>query len=312
MINRLATAVMGLALSCSAIAYPDKAITYVIPFGPGGESDVTAQFQKPFLESVLGQDVKFKYVPGAGGAKGWSMLNRFPGDGHTIVNVNLPHIVVQPSLNKVGYETNDINPVYFFHYTPDAVLVKKDSPYNTLADLITAARNAPGTINFSGSGKNSANHIIQQVFDDKAAIQTNYVAYKGSSAAAVALLGGQVDAMWGYTTAGIKYSDNVRVLAVGTEERHPALPDAPTLKELGYDWTGGAFRGIAVPKSTPAEVVKQLSDHIDTVNKDPEFIKMMTEAGFAVINVDSDQMKEFMEEKKARYTSILIELSESD
>lgn len=304
----VSTFLLAIAMVASAFAYPDKPVTYVIPFSPGGESDTTAQMQAPFFEALTGQSLKFRYAPGGGGAKGWSMLNRFPADGYTVVTVNLPHIITQPLLGKVGYTTDELNPVHFFHYTPDAIIVKANSPLKSFADFVAAAKAEPGALKVSGSGKFSANNIAQLAFDKKADMKTSYTAYKGSSAAMIGLLGGQVDAAWSYTTSAITYGDDVRMLAVAMEERHPAFPDTPTFKELGYDWVGGAFRGVAVPRATPDEISQQLSDSLAKINNDPDFEQQMIEAGFALINIEKADMTEYMLNMTDQYTSLLKEL----
>jgi tripartite-type tricarboxylate transporter receptor subunit TctC len=109
---------VSLAAATGALAFPDKAIEYIIPFGPGGESDISARFQQPFFKDKFGQDLVVSYKPGGGGAVGWAQLNSMAGDGYTIMGINLPHIVIQPAQKDVGYTTEDINAFYMFHYTP--------------------------------------------------------------------------------------------------------------------------------------------------------------------------------------------------
>ena len=146
----IATGVAASALSAPGIvraqSFPSRAINYIIPFNPGGESDVTARFQQPFFEQITGQSVVIQSKPGAGGATAWAQLNGFEPDGHTIMNTIVPHTVLQPAMKDVGYQTADINNVFFFHYTPDAVVVKADSPYQTLQDLIDQFEAMPSPI----------------------------------------------------------------------------------------------------------------------------------------------------------------------
>jgi tripartite-type tricarboxylate transporter receptor subunit TctC len=213
-----------------------------------------------FFKDKFGQDLVVSYKPGGGGAVGWAQLNSMTGDGYTIMGINLPHIVIQPAQKDVGYTTEDINAFYMFHYTPDAIVVTADSPYQTLEDLIADAKANPGSLTMSGSGKATANHLAQIRFDKMADIKTTYVPFKGTGASTTANLGKQVKAQWGYTTVGAAQGDAVRMLAVAMEERHPLFPDVPTFKELGFDMVGGAYRGMAVPKDTPAETVQALSD----------------------------------------------------
>jgi tripartite-type tricarboxylate transporter receptor subunit TctC len=278
-------------------------VNYIIPFGPGGESDISARLQQPFFKDKFGQDMVVSYQPGGGGAVGWASLNGLSGDGQTIMGVNLPHIIIQPAQKEVGFTTADLKTFYMFHYTPDAIVVPADSPYQTLDDLIADAKANPAQVTMSGSGKASANHLAQIKFDKLAGVMTTYVPFKGTGASVTALLGNQVKAQWGYTTVGVAQGDAVRLLAVAMEERHPLLPDVPTFKELGYDMTGGAFRGIALPNSASAETTQLWSDMIGEINADPAFRQKMLEGGFALLDVGADGMDAFMAAKSQEYLS---------
>ena len=292
----------------AATAFPDKAINYIIPFGPGGESDISARLQEPAFKKLTGQTLAIQYKPGAGGAASWSQLNGMAGDGYTVMGTNLPHLVLQPLEKKVGYETDDITTVFWFHYTPDALLVHADSPVKSLKDFIEAARKAPGTITLSGSGTNSANHLAQRQFDKMAGIKTTYVPFGGTGPSNTALLGSQVAGSWGYTTVQMQLGAKVRCLAVAMEQRHPKLPDCPTFKEQGFDLVGGAYRGVAVPKSTPAPVQARLAELLAKVNADPEFVRKMEEGGFALMNVGPAEMPAFMAQIKGRYEALAKEM----
>ena len=281
--------------------YPERPISYIIPFGPGGESDITARHQQPFFKKLFGQDLVISYKPGGGGAVGWSQLNGMKGDGYTIMGINLPHIIVKPMEKAVGFTTDDITGVYMFHYTPDALVVHKDSPFKTVQDVIDYASKNPGKLTLSGSGKGTANHLAQVRFDAMAGIKTTYVPFKGTGKAVAALLGNQVRAEWGYTSVGAKHADQVRMLAVAMEKRHPKFPDVPTFKELGFDLVSGAYRGIAVPKSTPEPVRRQLSEMIGRINADPEFQKRMENDGMALLDVDYAGMTDFVAEMTKVY-----------
>lgn len=276
-------------------------VDYVIPFGPGGESDISARFQQPFFKEKFGQDLVISYKPGGGGAVGWASLNGLDGSGQTIMGVNLPHIVIKPAQKDVGFTTEGLNTFYMFHYTPDAIVVKADSPYMTLQDLVDDAKANPGQVTMSGSGKASANHLAQIKFDKMTGGKTTYVPFKGTGASTTAMLGGQVKAQWGYSTVGAKQGDAVRMLAVAMEERHPLFPNVPTFKELGYDMVGGAYRGIALPNTASAETTKMWSDMIGEINKDPAFQKKMIDGGFALLDVDAAGMADFMKARSDEY-----------
>ena len=292
---------LSLTVAFSAQAELSGPVSYVIPFGPGGESDISARLQQPFFKEKFGQDLVVSYKPGGGGAVGWASLNGIKGDGQTIMGTNLPHIIIKPAQKAVGFKTEDLNNFYMFHFTPDALIVPASSPYMTLQDLIDDAKKNPRKVTISGSGKASANHLAQIKFDKMAGIKTTYVPFKVTGAAVAALLGKQVKAEWGYTTVGVKQGEAVRMIAVAMEERHALLPNIPTFKELGFDMVGGAYRGIALPNTASAETTKMWSDMIADINKDPAFKKKMLEGGFAMLDVDVAGMDDFMKARTAEY-----------
>ena len=284
-----------------AQAYPDRTVQYIIPFVAGGESDIAARLQQVVFKQKYGQDMVVVNRAGAGGGLVWAQLNSLPADGYTIAGINLPHIVLQPLEGEVQYKTEDMTPVYFFHYTPDAIVVPETSPYKTLADLLKAARDKPDTITFAGSGTNSANHLAAAKFNQLFKVKTTYVPFKGTGDLISSVLGGHVTAAMTYSTLAIQQKGKMRMLAVATEKRLPQFPDTPTFKELGVNWVDGAYRGVAVPKSTPPDVRKKVSDMMDTLNRDPELRKKMIDGGFEVIDVPVDKVPAFMQERSKEY-----------
>ena len=301
-IHRIAIGLAAAGVAAAAwAAYPDKPVQYVIPFAPGGESDIAARFQAQAFKEKYKQDMIVVNKAGAGGGLAWSQMNSMPGDGYTIVGVNLPHIVLQPLEGVVNFKTEDVTPVYFFHYTPDAIVVSADSPFKTMADLVKAARDKSEAVTIAGSGTNSANHIAQVRFDREFKVKTTYVPFKGTGDMVSSILGNHVSAAMSYSTLAIQQKGKMRMLAVATEKRLPQFPDVPTFKELGFDWVDGAYRGIGVPKSTPPEIRKQVSDVMDAINKDPELRKKMVDGGFEVIDIPLEQMPAFMKARTAEY-----------
>jgi len=299
---RLAAGVVALVVALAAhAAYPDKPVQYIIPFAPGGESDIAARFQQQVFKARFNQELIVSNKPGAGGALAWSQLNGMPGDGYTIMGVNLPHIVLQPLEVGTQFRTEDITPVYFFHYTPDAIIVPADSPFKTFADLVKAARDRPESVSLAGSGTNSANHLAHERLDREMGIRTLYVPFKGTGELVAAVLGNHVSGAMSYSTLAIQQKGKMRMLAVATEKRLPQFPDVPTFRELGLNWVDGAYRGIGVPKSAPQDVRRQVSDMMDAVNKDAELRRRMTEGGFEVTDIGLDQIPAFMKERSVEY-----------
>ena len=286
-----------------AQACPEKNLLYWQAFPPGGESDLSARHQQmvlkkkcPAIETII------QYKAGAGGGLMWGQMNQLLGDGLNIVGVNLPHIVFQPLEGQVQYKTQDVTPVFWFHFTPDILVVPEQSAVRTFADFIKAAKATPGALNLGGSGLNSANHAAHERMNAAFAVKTNYIPYKGTGDMASAVLGAQIDGAMTYSAFAINNKTRVRGLAIAMEKRHPLLPDVPTFKELGVDWVDGAYRGIGVPKSASPEARKRLSELWAALNNDPEMKELAAKNGFELVNVGQDQMDAFMKEKVRLYT----------
>ena len=286
-----------------AQACPEKNLLYWQAFPPGGESDLSARHQQIVLKKKCAAiDTIIQYKAGAGGALMWTQMNQLPGDGLNVVGVNLPHIVFQPIEGEVQYKTADVTPVFWFHFTPDALVVPEASPFKTFADFIADAKKNPGKMNLGGSGLNSANHASHERLNAAFGIKSTYVPYKGTGDMSLAVVGNQIDGAVTYTAFAINNKGKVRALAVAMETRHPLLPDVPTFKELGVDWVDGAYRGIGVPKSTPPEARKRLSDLWATLNNDPQMKELAAKSGFELVNVGVEQMDAFMKDKTRLYT----------
>ncbi|NMM06394.1 tripartite tricarboxylate transporter substrate binding protein [Polaromonas sp.] len=282
---------------------PDKNLLYWQAFPPGGESDLSARHQQVVLKKKCAAiETVIQYKAGAGGALMWSQMNTLPGDGLNVVGVNLPHIVFQPLEGQVQYKTQDITPVFWFHYTPDILVVPEQSPIKNFADFIKAAKADPGKLSLGGSGQNSANHAAHERMNVAFGVKTIYVPFKGTGDMATSVMGAQVDGAMTYTPFAINNKTRIRALAVAMDQRHPLMPEVPTFKELGVDWVDGAYRGIGVPKSTPPEARKKISEMWAALNNDPEMKELAAKNGFELVNVGVDQMDVFMKDKTRLYT----------
>ena len=284
-------------------ACPEKNLNYYQAFPAGGESDLSARHQEMVLKKRCAAiETIIQYKPGAGGGLMWAQMNQLAGDGLNVVGINLPHIVFQPLEGQVQYKTEDITPVFWFHYTPDALIVPESGTIKTFQDFIAAAKANPGKISLGGSGLNSANHAAHERLDAAFGVKTTYIPFKGTGDMSTAVLGGHVGGAMSYTAFAINNKGKMRALAVAMEKRHPLLPDVPTFRELGVDWVDGAYRGIGVPKSTPPEVKKRLSDLFMALNKDAEMGELAAKSGFELVNVGGAEMDAFMKEKTKLYT----------
>ncbi len=284
---------------------PDKNLMYWQAFPPGGESDISARHAQMVLKKKCPSiDTVIQYKAGGGGALMWSTINTLPGDGVTVAGINLPHMVLQPMEGNVQYKLEDVTPVFWYHYTPDALVVPEQSAIRSWADFIKAAKDKPNGMNLGGSGQNSANHAAHERLNQVFGIKTTYVPYKGTGDMTLAVLGGHVDGAMSYTAFAINNKTKVRALAVAMDKRHPLLPDVPTFKELGVDWVDGAYRGVGVPKSTPPEARKRLADIFAALNADAEMKELAAKSGFELVNVGPDQMEAFMRDRVKTYTAV--------
>jgi tripartite-type tricarboxylate transporter receptor subunit TctC len=307
LLHALAALPLAVAFAAGAqpLPCPSGNLMYWQAFPPGGESDVSARHQQVVLKKRCpAVDAVIQYKAGAGGALLWSQMNSMPADGLNVMGVNLPHIVLQPIEGNVVYKTDDVTPVYWYHYTPDALVVPEASPIRSFADFLKVAKADPGKLNLGGSGLNSANHAAHERLNSAFGVRTTYVPYKGTGDMALAVLGSQIDGAMAYTPFAISNKGKVRALAVAMPQRHPLLPDVPTFRELGVDWVDGAYRGIGVPKSTPPEQRRRLSDLFAALNADPEMKELAAKSGFELVNVGVEQMDTFMKERSAVYTDV--------
>jgi tripartite-type tricarboxylate transporter receptor subunit TctC len=281
----------------TAAAYPEKPIQYVVPFAPGGESDLTARLQAEVFAAKYKQQMTVINRPGAGGGLVWGQLNAMPNDGYTIAGINLPHIVLQPLEGNVQYKTQDMTPVYFFQYTADILIVSESSPFRTFQDFVKAAKAAPGKVSLAGAGMFSGNHMALERLNKLAGIKTTYVPYNSTNDLLNPVMGGHVAGAMTYLPVAIQQKGKIRMLAVASSKRHPALADVPTFQELGLDWVDGTFRGVAVPKSTPREVQKRVSDLMYDINQDAAMRKKMSDLGYDLVDITLDKMPAFMAER---------------
>jgi len=301
--------VLSLGVVDARAEFPNKPITYTISFNPGGESDITARLQEKPLQDVLGVSVNITHKPGGGGAVAWSDFQRnVKPDGYQIIGVNIPHIIGQPLLRKdAGYETDGFNLIMWFHFTPNALIVRKDSEFKTLKDFIEFAKKNPKVITIGGSGTYSANHLETLRLEREAGINLTYIPHTGTGPLVPAVLGGHLTALMNYSMLGVQLKEQVRILAVASEERASFLPDAPTFRELGYDIVGGAFRGVAAPMGTPKEIIDKLAEAFTKVNK--MIAEKQEPLGFIMTYATGEKAKELTDQMKKAYGDVFQDIS---
>lgn len=295
---------MLMVLPAAFANFPDKPITYIISFNPGGESDITARLQKPLLEKYLGVHVNIVYKPGGGGAVGWSALQRAKPDGYTIAGINLPHIVAEPMVrNNAGFKTTDFAFIYLFQVTPQILVVRQSSQFKTLDQFISYLKAHPGAVTVGGVGTYTGNYLANKEFESAAGVTDTYVPFTGTGTAVPALLGGHVDALMTNSDVGVNHADQVLVLGVAADQRLSQLPKAPTFKEQGIDLVDGIYRGVAAPKGTPASVVSVLEAAFAKSNA---ALKAKFEAqALEVVDLNQSETKALVEKDISTYSGLL-------
>lgn len=302
-------ACLCLALAAPAMAkYPSETITYQIPFGPGGQSDLEARRQQPLLEKILGVKVVVQYKPGGGGSIGWSTLVNHKPNGYFISGINIPHIVLQPlARGNAGYQTDQLKPIALFQATPIGLAVLKDSQFKSLADLVAYAKKNPGAVICGGSGTWSGHHIAHLQFSKAAGIEMTYIPSKGAAKSVAAFLGGHVKVLWANSNDLVQHADKIRVLAFGTKKPFPNMPKVPTFESLGYKVYASIDRGAAAPPQTPDAIIKVLQDAFLKIANDPKVRAQMEKDGFVPLTMGAAEAQAYINEKIKAWAPVVKE-----
>jgi len=284
--------------------FPTRQLTYLVCFDPGGQSDRGARLYQPHLDKVLGHKVIIDYKVGGGGALGWRELARTKPDGYTFAGFNIPHIILQPLQQDVGYKTEQIVPVMIFQRTPLGLAVLNTSPFKTMKDFLDHAKKNPGAVSIGGSGSFSGYHMATLRFEKLTGTKITYVPFTGSAPQMTAFLGGHITAIFGASDDLTIHKDKLRVLGFATNERFPGFPDAPTLREQGVDMAEAVDRGVAVPPGTPDPVVKKLESAFIQVANMPEIQAEMKRQGFIPMAMGHAESKAYLEKMTALYKEL--------
>jgi tripartite-type tricarboxylate transporter receptor subunit TctC len=284
--------------------FPTRQLTYLVCFDPGGQSDRGARLYQPHLDKLLGQKVIIDYKVGGGGALGWRELTRAKPDGYTFAGFNIPHVILQPLQQDVGYKTEQIEPLMIFQRTPLGLAVLNTSPFKTIQEFIDHAKKNPGAVSIGGSGSFSGYHMATLRFEKLTGTKITYVPFTGSAPQMTAFLGGHITAVFGASDDLTIHKDKLRVLGFATNERFPGFLDAPTLKEQGVDMAEAVDRGVAVPPGTPDPIIKKLESAFLQVANMPEIQAEMKRQGFIPMAMGHAESKAYLEKMTALYKEL--------
>ena len=292
-----------------AQAYPAKSIRLILPFPPGGPTDITGRAIAQKLSEQLGQTVVPENRPGAGGNLGLELGAKAPPDGYTIT-LAAPPIAVSPSLYaKLNYNAiRDFAPVSLVAAIQNIMVVHNSVPAKTLQEFIQLARRHPGKLNFSSSGAGSTNHLASELLRGMYKLDMVHVPYKGAASALVALMSGDVDMGIMAVPPAIPQvkANKVRALAVLTEQRVPALPNVPTSKEAGVDdFVMPIWYGILAPSGTPREIVNRLNSEIHRALASSDLKERLAAGGIDPLVNTPEQFAEFIKSEIVRYAKVI-------
>lgn len=289
-------------------AYPEKPIVYQIPFGPGGQSDLEARRQQPYLERLLGVKIIIQYKAGGGGSIGWADLVNQKPNGYFISGINIPHIILQPlARGNAGYETDQLSPIALFQATPIGLAVLKDSEFKSLQDLVDFAKKNPGVVTCGGSGTWSGHHIAFLQFCKMAGIQMTYIPDSGAAKSIASFLGGHVKAVWANSNDLLQHADRIRVLAFGTKKPFPQMSNVPTFSSLGYKLLASIDRGVGAPPKTPPEIIRVLEKAFLTIANDPKIQEEMTKEGFVPLAMGAAETRAYISEMVTEWAPVVKE-----
>ena len=282
----VAVLVLAASFATHAADYPSQTIKIVVPFPPGGGVDVVARVIAPRLGELLGQSVIIENRGGAGGSVGATFVAQAPRDGYTLLMGTASTHGTNPNVyTKLGYDpVRDFAPVALITSAPLLLVANNDVPVKSVSDLIALARAKPGTLSFGSYGNGSSNHLVAELFNTMAGIETNHIPYRGSAPMMTDLIGGRIQFAFDgiATTSGYVRSNTVRLLGVSTAKRSPLLPDGPTISETAVPgFEASVWFALFAPAGTPKAVVDLLNSKVDAALKPAEvregFLKLGNE-----------------------------------
>jgi len=316
--NQLVKALIGGAALAAAStlaaaqAWPSKPIKFIVPYPPGGTSDILARAVGQKLQEKWGQPVVVENKPGATGNIGADFVAKSPPDGYTMLVADIGSLAIAPSVVKeLPFEpVKDFAPVVMVAYSPHLLVVHPSVPAKDVKELIALAKAKPDSLNFAVSGLGGANHLAGIEFEQRAKIKWSYIPYKGGSQALTDMVGGQAQVMFNGMLATYPFvkDGKLKALAISSAKRFPAVPDIPTVAESGMPgFETGSYQGIVAPANTPAAIVKKMHDTVEEVLATPEMKERLDKAGAEVRPMSSEQFGTFIRTERDKWAKVVKE-----
>jgi tripartite-type tricarboxylate transporter receptor subunit TctC len=303
----------GITLPAAAQApWPSKAVTYVVPFAPGGNTDTLARLISTKLSTALGQPVVVENKPGAGGNIGSDFVAKATPDGHTILGGTISsHAINQSVYPKMPYDAvKSFEPIIMIGSSPLVLVVNANTPYKTLQDVIAAAKAKPGTLTFASAGNGTSPHLAGELFKGLAKIDITHVPYKGSGPAVTDVISGQVPMMFDTTLVVGSHvkGGKLRALTVASSKRIAAFPDVPSAAEAGVSgFEVSSWQAIFAPAGTPKPVVQHLNSEIAKILKLPDVSARLADLAVEPDGGPPEKLAEYQKSEIAKWAKVVKE-----
>lgn len=306
-----AAAALAVGASSVLAAYPERPITMIVAYAPGGGTDVLARSFAPFIEKYLGGGASITIVNkgGAGGEVGFTAAAQAKADGYTIGFLNLPNFLTMPIERQTRYTLESFVPLANMVDDPGAFNVHIDSPFKTLKDLVEYAKANPGAVTVGTSGVGSDDHLSMLAFAKQAGIKMTHVPFNGAAPNRTALMGRHITVGSFNISEVVDFAKEgkIRILGQMAEKRWVMAPDVPTFKEQGFDVIMGSQRGIGAPANFPEEATKKLSEAIGKAVEDPEFQALAKKTYLPLAFMPAPEYSAFLAKMNERFKQMWAE-----
>jgi tripartite-type tricarboxylate transporter receptor subunit TctC len=305
---------LAVGVSHAQDGWPSRTITFIVPYAAGGYTDLVARLAARYVEAALGKTVIVDDRAGAGGIVGTQAVANAAPDGYTFCVCSIGAISIAPFVQKVGYDpVRDLAPIAVVSSIAQIVIVKKDLPVKTLAELVAYAKAHPGKLNYGSSGAGGLTHYAVELFQTRTGTSAVHIPFKGGAQSTAAVIAGEVDFSFANMTDALPQVEAgaVRALAVTSKGRSAYFPDLPTVHETVLpDFIVDSWNGIIAPPGTPAPIIRRMSEILLKMADDPGMKESMRKAGADTVKSTPEEYRAQIAQEIAQWKPLIAEMAE--